>query len=345
MATAASSPPRSTTAPPPDIDCDPSPPSAAPEIQSLPQPPASTPASENPRRPPPPCWSPDETVALIDIYRQKWHSLGRASLKPDHWQEVADAVASRCPVSSPPKTATQCRHKMEKLRKRYRAEIRRAEAMPVGRFTSNWVHFKLMEAMDRSRSGSDDEDNDEDDEGEDMDFYEPRKRKKVRADTRSSGRHGYYPNGIGAETASRSKNIGGFRIKIPTIGQQKLKSCSAGNSLKPNYDEGETGMKSRLRKQPRQSSDPLEEVVSAVKVFRQGFERMEKMKIEMAKEIGAMQREMEMKRTAMILESQQFIVQTLAKAISEKKVEKQSKNNEKENEEAVERIPTPEAEA
>ncbi|PKI55651.1 hypothetical protein CRG98_023962, partial [Punica granatum] len=38
----------------------------------------------------------------------------------------------------------------------------------------------------------------------------------------------------------------------------------------------------------------------AVKVFRQGFQRMEKMMIEMVKEIGPIQREMEMKRAAMI---------------------------------------------
>ncbi|KAI4356599.1 hypothetical protein L6164_000610 [Bauhinia variegata] len=98
MASPSSSPIHST----PTAD----PPSAVP--LPLPAPPSS-------RRLPPPCWSNDETVALIDAYRDKWYSLGRGNLKATHWQEVADAITHRCPNASPVKTAVQCRHKMEKL--------------------------------------------------------------------------------------------------------------------------------------------------------------------------------------------------------------------------------------
>lgn len=338
MATAASSPLRSAVVPLPETDPDPSPPSAAAEVQS--QSPPSAPASVNPRRPPPPCWSPDETVALIDVYSEKWHSLGRAALKLNHWQEVADAVASRCPVSYPPKTATQCRHKMEKLRKRYRAEIRRAQSLPRARYTSSWVHFKRMDEMDRSRSGSEDDDNGDEDEDMDVDFYIPSKRKEVGANAQSSSRRIYYPNGIGTEAVTRSKNKEGFRIKIPATGRQKFKPTNSANSA-------ETGPKRGLLSDEgqRHRSDPLQEVVNAVKVFREGFERMEKMKMDMAQEIGVMQREMEMKRTKMILESQQFIVETLAKVISEKTRKKRSSSNNNKSEEALERISKPEFEA
>ncbi|KAK4755068.1 hypothetical protein SAY87_008825 [Trapa incisa] len=317
MATTDSSPPRSPAVLPPETDPDPSPNSPVPEVQSEPPPPPSAPASVNPRRPPPPCWSPDETVALIDTYSEKWQSLGRAALKLNHWQEVADAVASRCPISSPSKTAIQCRHKMEKLRKRYRAEIRRAQSLHRARSASSWVHFQRMEAMDRSRSVSEDED--DEDEDLDGDLYNPRKRKEVRGANAQIGisRHFDYPNGA-------SKNKEGFRIKIPNKGQQKSKLT------KPNGAySAEIGHK---RGQPpeewqRGVSDPLQEVVNAVKFFREGFERMEKMKMEMAQEMGAMQREMEMKRTEMILGSQQFIVETLAKVISEKRKKKKRKTS------------------
>lgn len=70
-------------------------------------------------------------------------------MKAFHWQEVADAVASRCPLASLAKKIVLCRHKMEKLRKRYRSEIQRAKSIPMSRFLSSWVHFKRMDAMEK----------------------------------------------------------------------------------------------------------------------------------------------------------------------------------------------------
>ncbi|XP_022770151.1 trihelix transcription factor ASIL2-like [Durio zibethinus] len=195
---------------------------------ALPAPPASTSTpsatatvTPNPRRLPPPCWSHDETVALIDAYRDKWYTLRRGNLKASHWQEVADAVARRCPMATPPKTAVQCRHKMEKLRKRYRTEIQRARSMPVSRFSSSWVHFKRMDAMEKGpnvkpdyNSDSPDEENDEDEEDDqDQDFYEDGY-KNGNVNTRSVQK--LYRNGIGNSGGSVSGSGGGFRIRIPT---------------------------------------------------------------------------------------------------------------------------------
>ncbi|XWS45796.1 hypothetical protein CRYUN_Cryun14cG0010200 [Craigia yunnanensis] len=200
---------------------------------ALPVPPASTSTpsatasvTPNPRRLPPPCWSHDETIALIDAYRDKWYTLRRGNLKATHWQEVADAVARRCPTATPPKTAVQCRHKMEKLRKRYRTEIQRARSMPVSRFVSSWVHFKRMDAMEKGpnvkpdyNSDSPGEENDEDDEDDqDQDFYDGYKNGSV--NTRSVQK--LYGNGIGNSGGSVSGSgggggsSGGFRIRIPT---------------------------------------------------------------------------------------------------------------------------------
>ncbi|KAI3498417.1 hypothetical protein L1887_34192 [Cichorium endivia] len=122
------------------------------------------------RRLPPPCWSQDETAALIDAYRDKWYSLRRGNLRASHWQEVADDVATRCPLSSgnPQKTSIQCRHKMEKLRKRYRAEIQRAAATPKGhRYPSSWVHFKRMDSMEKGSSSDPDAMNQDEEDEED----------------------------------------------------------------------------------------------------------------------------------------------------------------------------------
>ncbi|KAG2383831.1 uncharacterized protein HKW66_Vig0257380 [Vigna angularis] len=118
----------------------------------------ATPPSTFSHRLTPSCWTPEETSALIDAYRDKWYSLGRTNLKATHWQEVADAVTAQCPnASATAKTAVQCRHKMEKLRKRYRTEIQCLRSLPLPRLINNsttaspssWVHFKSMDSMEK----------------------------------------------------------------------------------------------------------------------------------------------------------------------------------------------------
>ncbi|TXG62481.1 hypothetical protein EZV62_009475 [Acer yangbiense] len=182
----------------------------------------------NPRRLPPPCWSHDETIALIDAYREKWYALRRGNLKATHWQEVADNVGQRCPAASPPKTAVQCRHKMEKLRKRYRTEIQRARSMPMSRFSSSWVHFKRMDSMEKGpstkpeyNSDSPDEDDNDDEEDEEInqELYQDRPNfKNGVGNTRSV--HTLYRNGLSGGPPPRGSGGGsggsGFRIRIPT---------------------------------------------------------------------------------------------------------------------------------
>ncbi|XP_057801448.1 trihelix transcription factor ASIL2-like [Salvia miltiorrhiza] len=102
------------------------------------------------RRFPPPCWTQEETLVLIEAYRERWYALRRGYLRTADWDAVAAAVASHCPGASPAKTSAQCRHKMEKLRQRYRAEKQRAISFPHpgGRYFSSWFFFENMEAME-----------------------------------------------------------------------------------------------------------------------------------------------------------------------------------------------------
>ncbi|KAE8677453.1 hypothetical protein F3Y22_tig00111506pilonHSYRG00049 [Hibiscus syriacus] len=349
----------------------PSPPPEA--LLSLPAPPPSRsiPAdtatvTPNPRRLPPPCWSHDETVALIDAYRDKWYTLRRGNLKASHWQEVADAITRRCPVATPPKTAVQCRHKMEKLRKRYRTEIQRARSMPVSRFVSSWVHFKRMDAMEKGpnvksnyNSDSPDDENGEDEEdGQEQEFYDD-VYKNGTLNTRSVQK--LYRNGVGNNGGSvsgsvgKEGNSGGFRIKIPTgvsiaqpgpryygkIDQKYVVNPDPNPNLNTNSHPskvnfggsgsrsaygtrilrgfGDIPEKMAFSGKREREKDAVTEMVSAIKVLGDGFVRMEKMKMEMAREIETTRIEMEMKRTEVILESQQRIVEAFAKAVSERK--------------------------
>ncbi|CAJ1825216.1 unnamed protein product [Sphenostylis stenocarpa] len=302
----------------PSSPTDSNPPSAVP----LPLP---APPSTSSRRLPPPCWTPEETAALIDAYRDKWYSLGRTNLKATHWQEVADAVTAQCPNAAPTaKTAVQCRHKMEKLRKRYRTEIQRLRSLPLPRLIntttaspSSWVHFKSMDSMEKGPNKPHIDTttatatnpntptnnlNFPDDENDDDDLYEEFKNAPG-SNTRSLNK--LYKNGFGPGSAS------GFRIRIPA-GVPNHAPSKFFNAPPP-------GMGPRNGAKRERESDAVAEMVSAIKVLRDGFVRMEQMKMEMAREIESMRMEMEMKRTEMILDSQQRIVEAFARAVSQKR--------------------------
>ncbi|KAL3537095.1 hypothetical protein ACH5RR_000461 [Cinchona calisaya] len=294
------------------------------------------------RRLPPPCWSHDETVALIDAYRDKWYSLRRGNLRAHHWQEVADDLASRCPINTP-KTAIQCRHKMEKLRKRYRAEIQRAA--PFGgsksyRFCSSWVHFKRMDAMEKGPKAEAEDDEEEDHKDSNIkrlgDFYNTNNTSSYI--NNSSNRSSFHGSMVNGGT--------GFRIRIPGRGNVGAAAAAkiyskfdemGGQNPNPkanpgvNYGSskvlrdglgGRGDMGKRVVGSEAKKGDPVAEMVSAIRVLGDGFVKMERMKMDMAREVEEMRMEMEMKRTEMILDSQQRIVEAFAKSVSEKKLKK-----------------------
>lgn len=89
-------------------------------------------------------WSHMETMHLIDAYEERWTKLRRGQLKAQQWEDVAAEVSARCAGggAAQRKTGTQCRHKVEKLRKRYRTE----SARPV---SSLWPYFRRMERLER----------------------------------------------------------------------------------------------------------------------------------------------------------------------------------------------------
>lgn len=142
---------------------------------------------------------------------------------------------------------------------------------------------------------------------------------------------------------------GGFRIRIPTgvsvaqpgskfFGHQKMNNNQSESGSRGCINGGTRLVKERVglgkrerEREVERERDPVGEMVSAIKVLRDGFVRMEQMKMEMAREIETMRMEMEMKRTEMILESQQRIVEAFAKAVSEKNKKKLHKGNSNNN--------------
>lgn len=324
------------------------------------------------RRIPPPCWSHDETMALIDAYRDKWYSLRRGNLRASHWQEVADGVTARCPLGNPPKTSIQCRHKMEKLRKRYRAEIQRIGNNQTGhRYPSSWVHFKRMHSMELGSSPSDpstdptNQDEEEEDgggdENEDDLLLYPRGIKQAIALPLNRRYQSSIGNGFGGVSAGN-----GVRIKIPSLSAvppppppAALNPYNSNRSIddylppvNPHYGSGKGsrdgymkeafgsdkdrshgggGEMKRRKNMENSESHLMDEMVAAIQKLGDGFVKVERMKMDMARELESMRMKMEIKRTEMILESQQKLVDTFSKTVMEKKNKK------------IKRMPTPES--
>ncbi|KAK9162752.1 hypothetical protein Syun_003654 [Stephania yunnanensis] len=312
-------------------------------------------------------WSHLETVRLIETYQEKWYSLKRGQLKANQWEEVAVTVAARCGYDEPSKTATQCRHKMEKLRKRYRSERQRCASNASA---SAWPYFHLMDYMERGplpiaarpiasvadggrgrvalgRSMKDDDDDDEDDGDGDGDEDEEDSEGKERSKSRSI--HHILRKHPAVEPVwfrkksslsppppplrhqwnnGGSSGGGGMGVGPPGVSRFMRNDLGYLKRRRPSEEDEE---EEEAEEEEEEGSGGREEVLSelaaVVRTFGEGFVRMENLKMEMMKETERYRMEMETKRTEMIMESQSRIVEMIAKALGSQQ-RKQKKTQE-----------------
>ncbi|GMH22623.1 hypothetical protein Nepgr_024466 [Nepenthes gracilis] len=337
----------------------------------------SPPPPEPPRKFPAPCWTQEETLALINAYRDKWYSLHRRNLRSVDWDAVATAVAAKCPGQTPPKTSAQSRHKMEKLRKRYRTEKQRAFSFPNRFFSSSWYFFGLMDSME---SGSSLGDGSEQDPAAHRGFSS-----KFGGLEETESPFAKIGEGFKGKTGSVNDDFGLDALVGGSSGKKRplpkeFKLMYHGPSL--NFESntadhdgdgdgelfGRTGFHVKTRrgrnmdsKQPNYGSidgnayagqdfegfhgkscktnmvisnglckksgggsgtakggamdSAATEMVASIKILGDGFVKMEKMKMDMVREIEKMRMEMEMKRSEMILQSQQLLVNAFSEGL------------------------------
>lgn len=394
---------------------------------------AVTVATATTRRVPPPCWNDEETAALVNAYKDKWFALRRGNLRAADWDDVAAAVSSLHTLGGPAKSAIQCRHKIEKLRKRYRGEKQRSLNRP-GKFSSSWDLFPVLDAMEfapvtPTAAEPYDPDPDNDEESNGLDGFRVRSKRSGKFDgfgVRSRSKSQMKMYGGGGFDSDHDSGGGGFGLKrryngnpkvssgggdfdadsdeeivlVPKSGRLKgsshgkpssgefgggfpLKSFGdrsfashgfnkAKSFGKPEanfspemdyddeFDEGFSpriqhgrsssrangygrkdgsyprgnntgvvsngyGSSSRFKHEQMnavadvESADPIDEVVSSVKMLTEMFVRVENSKMEMMREMEKTRMEMELKHCQMMLESQQQIIGAFAEALSEKK--------------------------
>ncbi|XP_010937395.1 trihelix transcription factor ENAP2 [Elaeis guineensis] len=255
-------------------------------------------------------WSHLETVHLIEAYEEKWYSLKRGQLKAHQWEEVAAAVATRCGFDGLSKTGTQCRHKIEKLRKRYRADRLRPNP-------SAWPYFDRMDRMERgplpisvrppvppvfadADAAAGDPSSEEEDEEDDEEEEE-----RTASNTRSI-------NGI-----LREGNWGFSRVSRNP--RSRKRRAFEEEEDDEEEEEQEEGVGAR--------GEALSKLAVVVRMFGEELVRMEKRRMEMLREVERDWMEMEAKRAEMIMESQRFLVDTIANAFSSLKKAKKSQDS------------------
>ncbi|XVE88921.1 hypothetical protein DITRI_Ditri19aG0108800 [Diplodiscus trichospermus] len=87
-------------------------------------------------------WTERETFVLLDAWGERFLQRGRKSLRSEEWQEVAEKVSE---VSKIERTDTQCRNRLDTLKKKYKKE--KAMLAETGVTTSKWVYFKKMDML------------------------------------------------------------------------------------------------------------------------------------------------------------------------------------------------------
>lgn len=89
-------------------------------------------------------WNEHETLALVDAWGERFLKLGRKSLRSEEWQEVSERVSQETSIE---RTDTQCRNRLDTLKKRYRREKARLEASLGGGGGSKWALYRKMDMM------------------------------------------------------------------------------------------------------------------------------------------------------------------------------------------------------
>ncbi|XP_052166616.1 trihelix transcription factor ASIL2-like [Oryza glaberrima] len=273
-------------------------------------------------------WAHMETMHLLDAYEERWTRLRRGQLKAQQWEEVAADVAARCAASGAAlrKTGTQCRHKLEKLRKRYRIE----GARPV---TSLWPYFRRMERLERGplpvssafpppppaasppAAASDEDDDDDDDDEEDDEEEEEVEEPIPRNNTRSI-------NGILRDSGGGGGGFSGFAPRPPP--QQPPPSFAMLSTAPPRkrvpYEafQAKVAMADKVKEEEpppvatRPGGGTNEQLSAVVRDFGQGIMRLERRRMEMQWEIDRGWKETEARHNRMLLDAQRHLHEALA---------------------------------
>jgi hypothetical protein len=117
-------------------------------------------------------------------------------------------------------------------------------------------------------------------------------------------REGFHPRIQNSRSSSRANGY-----------SRKDGSCPRNAGVSNGYGSSSRFKQEQMNAEP----DPIDEVVSSVKMLTEMFVRVENSKMEMMREMEKTRMEMELKHCQMMLQSQQQIISVFAEALGEKK--------------------------
>lgn len=243
-------------------------------------------------------------------------------------------MAARCGGSGklPPKTATQCRHKMEKLRKRFRAERQRGGG---GGGPTGWLYYEPMDRLEHGpkasarpisvvpyRAKSQNFNGKSHAFQNDYDEYEEEEDEYDHEDDENDEDEEQGPY-------SRSQSIN-YILRRPSVVNRfpsdRSFSGSAVPDLAPRHlatkrmredfmDVGVNDQEEAQEESERIRKAAISKLAREIRAFAETYVGMENVKMEMMKEAERSRLEMENKRMEMILDSQKKMVEAIAKAL------------------------------
>ncbi|MCO5549964.1 hypothetical protein L7F22_003441 [Adiantum nelumboides] len=292
---------------------------------------------------PPGTWTPMETLHLIDAYQEKWYALKRGQLRTCHWDEVAESLAGRCAghPEATDKSSVQCRHKLEKLRRKYRAERQLFLRKAPGHASSLWPFFERMDLLERGPVAAAEaaaaaaaakaalpfadlkfgntrelQDHDSamslDEDPEDSDQPPP-----TVFSNRKRRHHHHNPH----QDTLYDDNDGSYSPFSRKHGIYEMPSSTAFNK---RDDHKHLKFSEKMGPRRHTEAGPFVELVSVIRSLGEGFLRMEQMKLQVQRETERFRAEMEMRRTEMFIDSQKQIADLFTKALVSSKKSKES---------------------
>ena len=87
-------------------------------------------------------WTERETFILLDEWDDRFLQRGRKSIRAEEWQKVAEKVSE---VSKIGRTGTQCRNRLDTLKKKYKKD--NIKFPEKGGGDKKWVYFKKMDNL------------------------------------------------------------------------------------------------------------------------------------------------------------------------------------------------------
>ncbi|OIW01031.1 hypothetical protein TanjilG_14217 [Lupinus angustifolius] len=286
------------------------------------------------KKPQPIPWTHQETLNLIRAYQEKWYALKRGPLRSSQWEEVAVVVAARCgyDFNHPSKSAIQCRHKMEKLRQRHRAEKHRLLGGGLQQ-PRGWLYFGLMDELERGPMpisarpltalspprNYDDDDNDSDNDNKEDNYFADDD-DKMMSYVKSKSIN-YILNERPRTTKKYGVDLGFSREHVVPKGFRRM------DYNDENYDDDDDDSDDENNEDEEKRVVANKEglilgLTEEIKDFGERFIAMENLKMRMMKDTERYRVEMENKRIEMILKSQQRIVDSIGRAfgLSNKKM-------------------------